>query len=126
MANKPYVTKDYEWVRGTTRPELVVRFTRNGSPIEFDDAILSVYKDNGKTLAFRVSVEEGTMSMNVDLGQVTWVPTAAQTRSLTVTKADGLPRNKYELELRINGSEEVYIMGNITATGGLNDDEEIS
>jgi hypothetical protein len=122
----PYVIKDFEWVRGTTKPDLIFTFTRYGSPLAFDDARLSVYKDQGKTLAFRATVTGGQIVMDAELGKITFTPTAAQTRSLTQTKADGLPRNKYEVELRINGSEEVYVMGNITATGGLNDDEDIS
>jgi hypothetical protein len=91
--------------------------------MEFDDVRLSVYKDNGRTLAFRVSTLEGTMILtDPAISQITFTPTPEQTRSLTESRIGGDPKNRYELEVRHNGSEQVYLLGRITAIGGLNDD----
>jgi hypothetical protein len=124
----PYTTFDFEWVRGTTKPDFVVTFTKNGVPVSFDDAVLSVYNKGGKSLAFRVSIlghlnSPAQLVHDPDQGKITFTPTAEQTRSLTQTKADGAPQNKYELELRNGDQEQVYLMGNILGTGGLNSDE---
>lgn len=117
---------DITWVRGTTTP-LVFAIKRNGVPIPFDDVRLSVYKNKGKELAFRASYAEGDMAViDAPNGLVKFTPTAAQTRSLTVSKDDITPMNRYELEYRDGPSEEVYLMGNIVGLGGINDDEEIS
>lgn len=118
---------DITWVRGTTTP-LVFAIKRNGVPIPFDDIRLSVFKNKGKDLAFRASYADGTGIIVVDAlqGLVKFTPSAAQTRSLTVSKDDVTPMNKYELEYRDGASEEVYLRGNVVGLGGINDDEEIS
>jgi hypothetical protein len=123
MANAPYTTFDFEWVRGTTHP-FVMRFTQNGDPIAADDVRLSVWNKNGKTLAFRVSLQGGEIAhTDIDTGEYTFIPTAAQTRALTESKEGEDPKNRYEVEIRDGESEEVYLLGKITGTGGLNDDE---
>lgn len=114
---------DWQWVRGTTTP-VVFTLTKNDQPMPFDDVRLSVYKDNGRTLAFRVSTLEGTMQVtDPATAQITFTPTSEQTRGLSESKIGGDPKNRYELEVRENGSEQVYLLGNITAIGGLNDDD---
>lgn len=117
---------DIIWVRGTTTP-LIFALKRDGVPIPFDDIRLSVFKDKGKNLAFRASYADGDMQViDAPNGVVRFTPTAAQTRSLTVSKDEVTPLNKYELEYRDGASEEVYLMGNIVGLGGINDDEDMS
>jgi hypothetical protein len=115
--------KDFTWVRGTTTP-LRMSFKANGVAIEFDDARISVFKDKGKTLAFRHSVEDGHVVItNPSEGEITFRPTALETRGLTQSKDEEDGKNRYEIELRSGTSEEVYVYGTIKAIGGLNDDE---
>lgn len=126
MASVPYTpgTFDWQWVRGTTTP-VIFTLQSNGDPMTFDDVRLSVYKDNGRTLAFRVSLSDGTMTLtNPATSEITFTPTPEQTRSLSESKIDADPKNRYELEVRDNGAEQVYLLGMIRAIGGLNDDEE--
>lgn len=126
MANRPYVTFDFEWVRGTTRP-LVMSFTQNDVAIPVEDLRISVYKNKGKDLAFRCALSDTEPQVtltDIDAGQYTFVPTAAQTRSLTESKVGEAAKNRYEVEIRNGTDEEVYLLGSITASGGLNDDEE--
>lgn len=125
--SQPYTTFDFEWVRGTTKPDFAATFTKNGVPVSFDNAVLSVFNKGGKALAFRVAIvaSVGVPAQLVHdpaTGTVTFTPTALQTRSLTPTK-NGEAQNKYELELRNGDTEQVYLMGNIFGTGGLNSDE---
>lgn len=120
---------NFLWVRGTTAP-LIVSFKIDGTPLPFDDVRLSVYKNKGKTLAFRMSLADnagGAAPGNVTIdspGVVRFTPTAAQTRGLDETPNDGTEgKNRYEVELRNGSDEEVYLMGTIAAVGGINDDE---
>jgi hypothetical protein len=129
--SEPYTVFDFEWVRGTTGPALVFTFTKNTVPISFDDAVLSVWNKGGKSLAWRASIlgnDDAVAQIAHDpvLGQITFSPTAAQTRALTQTKSDGAAQNRYEIELRNGTSELVYVMGSILGTGGLNSDEGVS
>jgi hypothetical protein len=117
------------WVRGTTAP-FVVQMVFDNVPIELDDIRLTVFNNNGKDLAFRLTLEdnEGTGEPGsveeTDPGVFTFTPTAEQTRSLTKT-ASGLPgKNTYEVEVRNGAHENVYLMGVIQGIGGINDDEE--
>lgn len=116
---------DIEWTRGTT-PTFVVRFKRNGVALSFSDARFTV--NSGKKFLFRLTIEgnNGIEHTDVENGEITIRPTAKQTRMLTETKEDGVARNKYEIELRNGADEEVFLMGNISGIGGINDDEEIS
>jgi hypothetical protein len=114
-------TYDFTWVRGTNVP---VRFTlsRNGVPISFDDARLTVSK--GKDLLFRLSVVDGGGEVtNPATGEVTFTPTTEQTRLLVETSLGKPGKNNYELEYRDGTSEQVYLIGTITGLGGRNDDE---
>jgi hypothetical protein len=119
---KPY---DFSWVRGTNSP-FQVRILAPGDPetsdpLPFDDMRLSVFA--GSNLAFRLStLDTPTQALvNNTTKQVSFIPTPEQTRMLIQTKDGALP--KYEVELRNGESEEVYLMGNITGIGGINDDE---
>lgn len=122
-------TYDFLWVRGTTTP---VRFSFmiNGVAIPYDDVRLSVY--TGTKLAFRLTLADnrsssgdpGTVLEN-SAGDISFIPTSVQTRLLAMSKNDGSAgKNQYEVELRNGLDEEVYILGTVTAIGGLNDDED--
>lgn len=116
-------TYDITWTRGTT-PTLVMRFTRNGVAIPFSDARMSV--SDGKKILFRLTIENnnGIEHTNPEAGEIKIKPTAEQTRSLVPTRADGIPRNRYEVELRNDTDGEfVPVMGTINGIGGDNDDE---
>lgn len=113
-----------EWTRGTTEV-FVARFSLNGVALSFDDARFTV--NAGKNLLFRLSIADGGVAhTDVETGEITITATPAQTRLLLETKADGVARNKYEIELRNGTVEKVYLMGTISGIGGINDDEEIS
>lgn len=115
---------DFDWVRGTTEP-VIMRFQQGGNPLPFDDVRFRVY--NGSTFLFMMSISGGGATLTDALtGEVTFQPTAAQTRSLVQSKIDAPRKNAYEVELRNGTSELVYVMGSIGGIGGLNDDEEIS
>lgn len=125
MVEIPYTPGifNWQWVRGTTTP-VIFTFSKNGSPVEFDDVRLTVFRKRGRELAFRVSTLEGTMSVtNPATSEVTFTPTPEQTRGLTQSRLDQEALNTYEIEIRNNGSEQVYLMGSIKAIGGINDDE---
>lgn len=120
---------DFLWVRGTTAP-LIVSFMIDNVALPFDDVRLSVYKNKGKDLAFRLTLADnagaGPGTVTIDSpGVVRFTPTAAQTRGLDETANDGSEgKNRYEVELRNGDDEEVYLMGKIAAVGGINDDED--
>ena len=116
---------DWDWVRGTTEP-IIMRFKLpDGNPIPFDDVRLRVY--NGSTFLFMLSISEGGATVTDALtGEVTFQPTAAQTRQLVPSQIGSPGKNKYEIELRNGASELVYVLGTISGIGGLNDDEVTS
>lgn len=116
-----------QWVRGTTTP-FVFSMKRNGVPIPFDDIRLSVYKKDGRTLLFRATYTDdgGITVVNPSTGLCKFQPTAEQTRMLVQSKDEITPKNIFELEYRDGFSEEVYLMGDVLAIGGINDDEEVS
>lgn len=115
-------TFNFDWVRGTTSP-FQVKISANGTPLPFDDVRLSVYA--GTNFAFRLSTLDTPDQALVDddTKQISFVPTAAQTRSLIKTNVGADGKNSYEVELRNGDSEEVYLLGTIAGIGGLNDDE---
>ena len=115
---------DIVWVRGTTE-QIKFGFKAGDDAIPADDVRFTAYNKGGKSLAFRLTLENN-MGVSVDSapdGRYLFSPTAEQTRSLTQTKADGVPQNTYEIELRNGASERVYVLGTIDAIGGINDDE---
>lgn len=112
------------WVRGTTTP-LVFAMRRNGVPLPFDDVRLSVYKKNG-SIIWRATYSDGggITVVNPATGLLKFQPTPEQTRQLIQSKtADSEAKNIYELEYWYQGSQEVYLMGDVLAIGGINDDE---
>jgi hypothetical protein len=107
---------DFVWVRGSTTP-LRLSFKIDGVAIPHDDIRLNVSKANGKVPAFRLSLAQnpgiGPGKVNeVFPGVFDFMPTAAQTRSLTETPNDGTAgKNKYEVEIR-NGAESTMTRHN--------------
>lgn len=113
------------WVRGTTTP-LVFAMRRLGVPLPFDDVRLSVYKKDGRTLIWRATYSDdgGITVVNPATGLLKFQPTPEQTRQLIQSKsAEADAKNIYELEYWYQGSQEVYLMGEVLAVGGINDDE---
>lgn len=113
------------WVRGTTTP-FVFAMRRNSVPLPFDDVRLSVYKKDGTTLLWRATYSDGggITVVNPATGLMKFQPTPEQTRMLVKSKdADSPAKNIYELEYWYQGSQEVYLMGDVLGIGGINDDE---
>lgn len=111
---------DFEMVRGTTDPFTVqLLFDDDGveTPIPFDDVRLTITDLDGTVLLLKTFVDGDFVISDTAFSEVQWTPTAAETRSLTIG-----PNQKYELEIRDGSSQSVYMMGTITAVGGLNDD----
>jgi hypothetical protein len=111
---------DFDLVRGSTSPFVFELFNIGEEdsevPLVFDDVRLTVTANDG-TLILRATVEDGTLTLNSEGNEITWTPTAAQSRLLALG-----PKNKYEVEVRISGTQEVWLMGTITGLGGINDD----
>ncbi|SER05229.1 hypothetical protein SAMN05216548_110157 [Faunimonas pinastri] len=111
-------TRDFEIVRGSSVP---LRFslstiTDGATTVSatWDSAVLSIV---GPDFSVRYSTEDGGLTRAED-GTVTWLPTAAETRSLPAGRV-----NSYELEFRwSNGEQWVVLAGTINGVGGLNDD----
>lgn len=120
-------TVNMYFVRGSTEPK-VWRFTLSGSspvqPLPFDDARLTVAK--GNTVLFRATMadlDHQIVLTDYTVGEITFYPTAEQTRLVPKTKTGATPKASYELELRSGSIERVYLMGTVEGIGGLNDDE---
>jgi hypothetical protein len=100
-----------------------LRFTRGGLPIPFDDVRLSVFAkadtpEKGTEL-FRVSLSDGGLVETEEYtGEISWFSTSIDTRKLLVGD-----KNYFEIEVREEANEQVYVRGVITGIGGLNDDE---
>jgi hypothetical protein len=124
-----YGVFDFEWIRGTTSPFMVEMVTGDPpAPIPLEDIRLSVYNANGKDLAFRITLVDnpGTLPGQVyeaSPGIFVFTPTAAQTRLLTKTERGQPGKNRYEVEVRVDEAEDVYLLGVIAGIGGINDDE---
>lgn len=112
---------DFTIVRGTSGANQgFVAYIADSSlvPLSFDDARLSIW--NKDELIMRLSTLDGTQGFTVtDVGssQVTWAPSPAQSRQIPLGS-----KATYELEVRANSTEVVYLQGGITGIGGLNDD----
>lgn len=125
-------TYDYTVVRGTTSP-LVVQLQAPEDlaydppvfiPIPFTDVHLSVQPGGGGTVILKKLSDNDPRFFvsNEYEGEVTWLPTPAETRALAESKNGAPGKNKYELELWNGTEQEVFLIGTITAIGGINDD----
>lgn len=116
---------DMYFVRGSTDPKIWrFKIAETEEPLPFDDARLTVAK--GSTVLFRVTMtgdDPQILLTDYTLGEITFYPTAAQTRLVPKTKAGTTPKATYELELRTGNIERVYLMGTVEGIGGINDDE---
>lgn len=123
---RPAIVNMY-FVRGSTDPK-IWRFSLSGTspatPLPFDDARLTVAK--GNTVLFRATMADADHQIvltDYATGEITFTPTAEQTRLVPKTKTGATPKATYELELRTGAIERVYLMGTVEGIGGLNDDE---
>lgn len=92
-------------------------------PIPFTDVHLSIKPGSGAVFIKKLSDDDPRFYVSNEYeGEITWLPTPAESRSLVESK-DGAPgKNKYELEVWNGSEQEVYLTGTITAIGGINDD----
>jgi hypothetical protein len=120
---------DFSVVRGDAamsreQSPLVLRFSLFDAPLVFENVILSVYTKSDElkgTLLFRTDILAGVLVLTDEYSsEVAWYATAEQTRALKVGA-----KNHYEVEVRYNGNEVVYLLGTITGIGGLNSDAEV-
>jgi len=126
-------THDFEIVVGTTDPFVFRLKVSDGgdppvlSPMELTDVRMSI--KSGSAAPVTYSLEDGDFELtDVDEGEYTFQPTPAQTRLLkTGVNDEGLGKNTYELEIRNANltppTQMVYLVGRITATGGINQDD---
>lgn len=107
-------------VRGTTSPFVFRLKQDDGSgtmvPMPFDDVRLSI--EIGATVLRKSTLEGGLTVTDAAQAEITWTPTAEETRSLP----SGGVACKYEVEVRKGAAQDVYLMGTITGIGGTNDD----
>jgi hypothetical protein len=121
---------DYTVVRGTTPPLVVQLLAPDPNdpntliPIPFTDVHLSIQPGPAGTI-FRKKLSDDDPRFYVSNeyeGEITWLPTPAETRSLQESKNGAAGKNKYELEVWDGTEQLVYLQGTITAIGGINDD----
>jgi hypothetical protein len=127
---------NYTIVRGTTSP-LVVKFQSPVDPnavpvvyeaIPFTDVHLTITKVNAKdtdTVLVRKKLSDVDARFFVSdapTGEITWMPTPAESRALLRSKEGDEAKNYYEFELWNVNEQTVYLTGLITAIGGVNDD----
>lgn len=117
-------TYDFSVVRGSSGPTQGLKFrlkAKDGDDlvnITYENVRLSIYKR--KELILRVSLDEGSIvETNPSEAELAWVPTTAQTRLIP----EGENKSHYELEVWNADTEIVYMLGQITGIGGINDDE---
>lgn len=125
-------TYNFTVVRGTAGlgKGLIVRLkTQDGQVLNnmpYQDVRLSIYNDKKTQLLMRLAVSDGgLLETNPGESEVAWVPTTEQTRLIPIS--DKGRTAYYELEIW-NGldDESVYMLGNITGLGGVNDDQGAS
>jgi hypothetical protein len=114
-------TFDFTIYRGTTDPFLF-RISNDDGTIPFTDIQLtiSLKTDNeGAAPIVRKKLTDDDPNFDVDdySGIVTWIPTPAESRAIPVGD-----KAKYEVELRNGTSQLIYLIGEITALGGINAD----
>lgn len=115
---------DFEIVRGTTQP-LVFRLkvSDGGDPpvltnMPFDDVVLTIQPKNATKIIVKLSDANPRFFVsNSGEAEITFRPTAAQSRTYPLGD-----KTDYEVEVRKSGNEDVYLVGTITGTGGVNID----
>lgn len=125
-------TYDFTIVRGTTSPFVVQLQAPEDVdydpptfiPIPFDDVQLSIQPGGGGTkIVKKLSDDDPRFYISNEYeGEITWLPTPAESRSLAVSKPGAPGKNSYELEIRNGSEQEVYLFGVIAAIGGINED----
>lgn len=111
---------DFTIVRGTTTPfefQLkTVDVNGNETNLFFDDVRLSV--SSGGVLLFRKTLVDGGLVVSDPAeAQIKWTPTTAESRQIPLGAL-----TTYEVEIRFESAQDVYLTGTITGVGGLNDD----
>lgn len=112
---------DFTILRGTSGPTQGLQVYLADSslqPVAFDEARLSLWTKTGLLARFSTNTPGTFTITSVSSSQLTWAPTPAETRAIPLGS-----KVTYELELRTNTIELVYLQGGITGQGGLNDDE---
>lgn len=118
-------TYNFTVVRGTSGPTQGIVFRlkdSSGDPIEFDDVRLTINKKSALLLRVATIDPDDTLTVtDVNSAEITWAPTAEQTRLIPLGA-----KATYEVEVRHDGFEVVYMIGTITGIAGINDDEDAS
>jgi hypothetical protein len=112
---------DFAMVRGTTSP-FVFRLKQDDGtgalvPMPFDEVRLAIAINPTTTLIKSTVPDGGLVVTDAGQGEITWTPTVEETRQLPLNQA--VP---YEIEVRKDTNQDVYLMGGITGIGGTNDD----
>jgi hypothetical protein len=115
---------DFEIVRGTTQPLVFrLKISDGGDPpilsnMPFDDVVITIQPKNGSKIIAKISEANPRFFVsNVGEAEITFRPTPAQSRSYPPGA-----KTTYEVEVRSGDNEDVFLMGTITATGGVNID----
>jgi hypothetical protein len=125
-------THDFTVVRGTTSPFIVQLQAPEDLnydppvfiPIPFTDVHLTIAPGGGGTI-YRKKLSDNDVRFFVSNeyeGEITWLPTPDETRQLAESKNGAAGKNHYELEIWNGTEQEVFLIGTITAIGGINDD----
>lgn len=121
-------TYNFDVVRGTAGEGMGLVFRLKAGDgttnIPYQDVRMSVYQKS--TLLFRLALDNGDESFyesNAGEAEITWKPTAEQTRA--IPNSDKGKVANYEIEVWNGpGTEAVYVLGQISGIGGINDDQE--
>lgn len=131
-------TKDLEIYRGSTDRFAFRIIDTAGTPLPFDDIRLTIssktsndpttglilrksvlgVEDFGPEVIDEYTDDPNPLDYDEYSGTVIWTPTPAESRALPKGA-----KSKYEVELRNGTSQIIYIIGTITGTGGINDDD---
>lgn len=94
-------------------------------PIPYEDVRLSIYNSRGTDLLLRATLGNGgIVVVDEPTGTFAWSPSTEDTRLVPKASSAGVAKATYELEVWNAGSELTYLMGNVIALGGVNDDED--
>lgn len=118
-------THDFSIVRGTTQPLVFrLKLSDGADPpvltnMPFDDVIITIQPKNGTKIVAKISEADPAFEVS-DVGEneITFTPTPAQSRAYPLGD-----KTTYEVEVRDGASQLVYLIGTITATGGINIDD---